>query len=194
MQLQLQLQLHYGCDKVQFKSHGSRLNQAQRHIVIYSLIIQKTIFGADAWIVGRSSHQLPYRHQRQGGCVREVKHAIYIKSWNSANGRRNLAGPALAHLDSLLPALESLVGIRGSNLGLEHSLAFSVDVLEVLEGLPDTNSESGSNRSTESSGLTHRRSVNWNTNDIGLGLEEEELLAITGLQLEEKTGNLSRGG
>lgn len=96
-------------------------------------------------------------------------HEIRCPGGSSLSG-----GPALAHLNGLLPALESLVGIRSSNLGFENSPSFGVDVLEVVKGLPDTSGKAGGDGGTKGSCLAHGRSVDGNANDIRLGLDEKK--------------------
>lgn len=77
-----------------------------------------------------------------------------------ANSSLNTSVPLLHHSGSLL--LSSL----GSKLG--HTV--SVDVLEILNGLPDANSKAGSNGSTKSSGLSHGGSLDLNAENVGLDL------------------------
>lgn len=81
-----------------------------------------------------------------------------------------LVDPALAHLNSLLPAREALGRLLGRDLGLEDGAALGVDVLEVVEAVPDADSETGSNGSAESGRLAHCGAVHGDTNEVGLGL------------------------
>lgn len=92
--------------------------------------------------------------------------------------RRRLVGPALAHLDGLLPAAETVVGLGLGDLGLEDCLTLDVDVLEVLECLPDTGGEASGDGGTEGCGLAHRRTVDVDADEVGLSLRREVKLVL----------------
>lgn len=82
----------------------------------------------------------------------------------------SLVGPALAHLDGLLPALGPLVGVLDIDLGLEESAALGVDLSQRLEVLPNAGGEASGNGGAESGGLAHKGTVDGDANKVGLGL------------------------
>lgn len=81
-----------------------------------------------------------------------------------------VVGPALAHLDGLLPAGEALAGVLGGDLGLKGGAAFGVDVCQVVEAVPDTNGQTSGNGSAKSSGLAHGGTDDGDANEVGLCL------------------------
>lgn len=82
----------------------------------------------------------------------------------------SLVGPALAHLNGLLPAGEAGAGVLGGNLGLEYRAALSVDILEVVKAVPDADSQTGGNGGTQRGRLAHGRAVHGDSDKVGLGL------------------------
>lgn len=93
--------------------------------------------------------------------------------------------PAAAHLDSLVPLLEPLLGTLARNRGLENLAAGTVDLLKLGGIAPDTSSETGSNGSTESGGFAHGGAINGNTADVSLGLHGEVGVGETAIDSEE---------
>lgn len=83
----------------------------------------------------------------------------------------SLAKPALAHLHGLLPAAEALSRLLGLYLGLEGGAALGVDVLEVVEALPDADGQASRDGGAEGGGFAHGGAVDGDTNQVGLGLE-----------------------
>jgi hypothetical protein len=81
-----------------------------------------------------------------------------------------LLRPTLTHLDGFLPPPEFLRTFFGRNFGLERCHSCSVDVLQLLEALPDSNREPCCNGCTESRGFEHGWTLDRNTNKICLGL------------------------
>jgi len=86
------------------------------------------------------------------------------------NTDAHLLRPSPAHLDSLGPPAEHLLGLLLGHDRLEGSAAGCVDGAELVKALPDTNSEAGGNGGTESGGLAHLWADDWNADQVGLGL------------------------
>lgn len=92
-----------------------------------------------------------------------------------------VVGPALAHLNSLLPAAESACGLVVGDLRLEQCLALGVDIVQVAEVLPDSNSQTGSDGGTKGGSLAHSWAADRDTDKISLGLEVTQLASHSSL-------------
>lgn len=68
------------------------------------------------------------------------------------------------------PFLEHLLAFFLVYIRLEDHTIFLVDLLQLIELLPDVNGESGRNSRTQRGGFAHGRTVYGNTDDVCLGL------------------------
>lgn len=82
-----------------------------------------------------------------------------------------LVRPALGHLHGLLPPGKALVGLLLGHLGLEDRASLGVDILEVIEALPDAGSHAGGDGCAKCGCLTHGGAVDVDSDEIGLSLK-----------------------